>query len=365
MRKFRFITFFLLALAAARQVSAQTQPVLPDHFAHLSKNHTLRDMKTVPPAEYAEIWREAGSVSVEQGEYDSGTAKLEATLEKYRDPTSAYEVYTAYLNPGMHPTVLNRTSAVDGDRMLVLLGSFILQVRPVQAISTADLATFVNSVGTHADPTPLPPIRMYLPKGFLDGTQKYAQGPAGFQNAFAVLKRDEFAGLAQEAGFASGAEAMVAEYRNGKNSAGLLLIEYPTPQLAEQHLKHLEEALAPAAKEAGTTIERKGSLLSLVLRPSSPAFGNALRNELNYQTEVTWNEPRQTISDPPMLSIVGKIIIATLLLMVVAVVLGAAFGGMRVLAKTFFPGKVFDRPDQMDVLQLGLSGKRIDSRDFY
>src|SRR5260370_153643 len=45
--------------------------------------------------------------------------------------------------------------------------------------------------------------------------------------------------------------------------------------------------------------------------------------------------------------------------MVVAVVLGVAFGGVRVLAKIFFPGKVFDRPEQMDVLQLGLSGKTI------
>jgi len=51
--------------------------------------------------------------------------------------------------------------------------------------------------------------------------------------------------------------------------------------------------------------------------------------------------------------------------MVIAVVLGLAFGGIRVMAKIFFPGKFFDRPEQMDVLQLGLSGKRIDSRDFY
>jgi len=38
---------------------------------------------------------------------------------------------------------------------------------------------------------------------------------------------------------------------------------------------------------------------------------------------------------------------------------------VRVLLKVFFPGKIFDRPGQMDVLQLGLSSKRIDSRDFY
>jgi len=51
--------------------------------------------------------------------------------------------------------------------------------------------------------------------------------------------------------------------------------------------------------------------------------------------------------------------------MVVAVVLASRLAGCRVLAKIFFPGKFFDRPEQMDVLQLGLSGKRINSRDFY
>jgi hypothetical protein len=36
-----------------------------------------------------------------------------------------------------------------------------------------------------------------------------------------------------------------------------------------------------------------------------------------------------------------------------------------VVTKRFFPGKVFDRANQMEVLQLGLSGKRIDPSDFY
>jgi hypothetical protein len=158
---------------------------------------------------------------------------------------------------------------------------------------------------------------------------------------------------------------MLAEYHRGKDSAALLLIDYPTPQLAEQHLRHLEQAISSAAKQAGTSIERKGTLLSLVLRPSSVAYGNAVRNAMNYETNVTWNEPHQTITDPPLLSTIAKIFIATGVFMVITVVLGAAFGGVRLLTKIFFPGKVFDRPEQMDVLQLGLSGKRINSRDFY
>jgi hypothetical protein len=51
--------------------------------------------------------------------------------------------------------------------------------------------------------------------------------------------------------------------------------------------------------------------------------------------------------------------------MVAAIVLGIGFGGLRVFTKRLLPGKVFDRHDRMEVLQMGLSGKRIDTRDLY
>ena len=298
-------------------------------------------------------------------QYTSGGAKLDVSLAKYRDPSNAYEAYTALIRPEMHPSTLGRTSAIDGDRLIALLGGFILELRPTPAISDADLATLVKTVSGHTDQTPLPPIRAYLPRGFLDGTQRYARGPAGFRNAIGALKQDEFANLANEAGFDFDAEAMFARYRGGRDEAVLLLLDYPTPQLAEQHLRHLEQAIPPSSKEAGTTIQRRGTLLSLVLKPSSVAYGIALHSAVNYETVITQNEPHQTITDPPILTTVAKIFIATGVFMVIAVVLGAAFGGVRLLTKIFFPGKVFDRPEQMDVLQLGLTGKRINSRDFY
>jgi len=364
MRKFQLITALLPVLAAAPNSSAQQQ-VLPSHFSTWTCNPGAQDVEFDRIPNFSSLTKEAGLTENEFCDYLSGAAKIHVDLEKYRDPSSAYEMYTALIRPDMHPSTLNRTSAVDGDRLFVLVGSSTLQVRPTPAISTADLVTLVNSVNAHADQTPLPPIRTFLPRGFTDGTQRYARGPVAFLNAIASLKQDEFENLADEAGFHSNAEAMFAHYRAGKDEAVLLLIDYPTPQLAEQHLRHLEQALSPATKQAGTTIERKASLLSLVLKPSSAAYGNTLRSALKYETEVTWNEPHQTVTDPPLLSTIAKIFIATGVFMVIAVVLGAAFGGVRVLMKVFFPGKVFDRPEQMDILQLGLSGKRIDSRDFY
>ena len=43
--------------------------------------------------------------------------------------------------------------------------------------------------------------------------------------------------------------------------------------------------------------------------------------------------------------------------MVVTLVLGIAFGGVRIITKRLFPGKVFDRKEQIEVLQLGLVGE--------
>jgi hypothetical protein len=60
-----------------------------------------------------------------------------------------------------------------------------------------------------------------------------------------------------------------------------------------------------------------------------------------------------------------KIFLFTSLFLVLATIAGIAFGGFRVLIKHWLPGKVFDRPQDIEVLQLGLSGKKIDPTDMY
>ena len=349
----------MLVLAAAPYSYAQ---LLPDHFGAWTRGSCPAKPTTTSLAE------ETGQRENASCQFSSnGTNSITVWAGSFVDPSSAYEVYTSEINPEMMPSTLGPNSAIDREKLLILVGNVLMRVEQPRQVSAADYQQLFASVRAHSEQTPLPPIRAYLPQGFTDGTQKYALGPKGFLLALSMLKQEEFANLADEVGFGSAAkaEAMMAEYHRGKDSAALLLIDYPTPQLAEQHLRHLEQAISSAAKQAGTSIERKGTLLSLVLRPSSLAYGNAVRSAMNYETNVTWNEPHQTITDPPLLSTIAKIFIGTGVFMLVAVVLGVAFGGVRILAKIFFPGKVFDRPEQMDVLQLGLSGKRINSRDFY
>jgi len=152
--------------------------------------------------------------------------------------------------------------------------------------------------------------------------------------------------------------------RGGKAQT-LLLLDYPTPQLADQQLHHIQPLLGANADFAGITVERKGSLLSLVLSPANEKAAGQLRDEIKYGTAVTWSEPSQTLTDPPWVVVLKNIFLGTFAFCGLAIVLGLAFGGVRVITKRLLPGKVFDRPEDMEVLQLGINSKRIDPRDFY
>jgi uncharacterized protein DUF6599 len=362
---FSLLFVLALALAGAPHCHAQStaKNALPDRFG--SWMSATSPVKVKPAEQDAALLNEAGLEEWITRAYSSGSQSLHVSLERFHDPSGAYEAYTALLDTDLEPSTVGKLTAIGHGRLFMLIGNFLVNVDQPQLASTADLRELSSIVRKFADTTPLPPIRAFLPQGFADGTQRYALGPAAFQTALSKLGEVEFAPLTKEVGFDFGAEAIFANYQKAKDSGVLLLIDYPTPQLAEQHLRHLDAVLTPAEKQAGTTVERKGSLLSLVLRPPSAAFAEELRSGVHYQTEVTWNEPTHKITDPPWVVILGRILIFTLLFMGLAVAVGAAFGGVRVLLKTFLPGKIFDRPGQMDVLQLGLSSKRIDSRDFY
>lgn len=309
---------------------------------------------------------EAGLLDRMSRTYSDGQNQVSVTIAEFRDPTGAYEGYTAELNPAMKPSTAGPLSAVDDTKLLVELGDFLVQIDGAKNVREGDLQELIKALKEHADTTPLPPVRGYLPeRDLVDGSQRYAQGAAGFANAVSSLGHPELAGISSEMGFATGAEpeVMTAQYASGANHGGLLLIAYPNPQLAEQHLRHLSVVIP--GSPANGALERKGSVLSMVIAPSSKAYADKLRKSINYETQVTWNEPSTTATDPPIVSTLVKIFVGTGVFMLVALVLGVAFGGVRILTKRFFPGKVFDRPEQMEVLQLGLSGKRIDPRDFY
>jgi len=374
--RFQFLLACLCALLSAANTSAQQskptqQQVLPDTFGNW--HVTGCDVDLQKPA----LSQEAGEREFRQCQFTSGKLSTTIWAGKYRDPSGAYEVYTSLLRPAMQPSTVGRFTAVDDKGLLILVGSIVVGVDQPRNVSTKDLQELASMVAARSDKTPLPPIREYLPKeDLLNATQRYSLGTVGLRNALEPLtsfvfgsrtypdsEREKFLDITSRIGFSSGAEAMLAEYRHQREGAVLLLIDYPTPQLAELHLRHLESAIQEIG--SGASIERRGSLLSIILGSSSVAYSVRLRNAVTYETQVTWNEPSATATDPRWAVVLYRIFVGTGVFMVMAVAFGVAFGGFRIFIKRLLPGKVFDRPEQMEVLQLGLTGHKIDTRDLY
>jgi hypothetical protein len=309
---------------------------------------------------------EAGLRTDETRSYKNGDEQLRVSLITFKDSSGAYEFYTETIAPGMKSVGLGDESAFGPHNGAILIGNMVVLADPFSNPRPESLAELLTILKAKADRTPFPPLKSYLPVTWrVFGTERYALGPVGFRGAMISLGQGAYADLANQVGFQLGVEAIFAKYQGAHGSGVLLLLEYPTPQIAEQHLHHLEEALPAAAKKSGVTVERKASLLSLVFEPTSAMHAQAIRDEVNYETQVTWNEPSHTATDPPMVVIMVKIFLFTGMFLGLATGVGIAFGGLRVVIKRLFPGKVFDRRADIEVLQLGLSGKKIDASDMY
>ncbi len=365
----RFASYILgaaLCSLAPAAFSQQQPHILPKQFSKwVVGDGPADEPKLVAPN--SPLLQEAGQSAVELERYTNGKQWLRVWLQEFRDPSGAYQAYTSSLNPRLTGSTVGPLTAAGDDQLIALVGNRIVRVLWIKNASDADLKSLLDSVKQNADHAPLPPVRAYLPEEQLvQGTQRYALGAAGFNAALSSLNEGKFAPITPEIGFATGAEVMLASYQSeGNKSQDLLIIDYPTPQLAEQRLHHIQSVIAANPALAEVTVGRKTSLLSLVLSPASPQAAAKLRERIQYQMQVTWNEPSQTLTDPPWVSVLKNIFAGTMVFCGFALVMGVAFGGVRVVTKRFFPGKVFDRPEDMEVLQLGLSGKRIDPRDFY
>lgn len=367
------VCLFVALFCAPAAIRAAEPVFLPDHFGAWNATAPSKSLKMQELGDNWAQWtngeqvlQEAGLAKIEQRTYRSGADEVTLRIFQLRDPSYAYEFYTFLLAPGMKNLGLGNDSALSQYDARFLVGNLVVQATLSANVKPESLREILAALKANADPTPLPPVRGYLPEKWrIFGSEKYALGPEGFRAAMTSLDQGAYADLANEVGFQSGVEAMLARFRSNSDEGVLLLLDYPTPQLAERHLHHLEEALPAAAKKSGVTVERKASLLSLVFAANSKTAAQRLRDEVLYETQVTWNEPSHTATDPPIVTMLLKIFIYTGMFLGAATGVGVAFGGFRVIIKRLYPGKVFDRPEDIEVLQLGLSGKKIDLSDMY
>jgi hypothetical protein len=110
--------------------------------------------------------------------------------------------------------------------------------------------------------------------------------------------------------------------------------------------------------------ERRGLMLTLIAGAHDAAAARFIFDRIGYETSVTWNEPSWEAKEPPFLVMIVNILIGTALLLLYAFIAGLIFAGVRLLVKRLVPGRVFDRDESVELIQLGLGSKPIEAKDF-
>jgi hypothetical protein len=290
---------------------------------------------------------------------DGRTLKIRAA--RFADASGAFGAYTFYLQPEMANEQLGDQGASVGQRVLFYRGHVLVDAQFSQesAMSVAQLRELAGAL-----PQPggnsgiLPPFIEFMPhRGYVRNTQKYVMGPA----ALAAQAPPVAADLVD---FNASSEVSLARYNTSSGEATLMLISYPTPQLAAEHLRRIDAAHQMAPPHAGVSNvesagpffdKRTGPIIAIATGPVSDSDAKSLLGMVNWEASVTWHQASDNQQVRDLYTLMLNIVILGGILGGLAIVAGIAFGGIRILMKRWYPDKVFDRPEQMEFISLRLT----------
>jgi hypothetical protein len=376
MRRLSFAFILLTCLALCVVLCphpAAAQGLLPSTFSgwNASASSTPVPLTALDPilGSDATAFREYILKAVEQRSYSQGSQSASIKLYRLRDPSSAYGAYTFLRNDTLtNAAGLGAYASASPDRALFVVGEMLLDVAasPKQPRpSDADLQQLAGLLDKRADHTPYPLIGEHLPeRGRIKNSERYVIGPIGLAH-FVPLGTDDWMG------YDYSAETILAKYRVGSSTETLIVTSYPTQQVAAKKFADILRRFVfdpPGEVPPGQTVlfgKRVSSYVAVVVGAPSRQAADKVLDQVGYESNVTWNEPKQTLTEPGINSMIVEAFVGTGVIMLFAIAAGIGFGGLRVMAKIFLPNKIFDREKQIEILQLGISSKPIKAKDFY
>lgn len=359
----------LAALLVLAVFPAAGQSLLPSSFA--GWNEAANAPNAAPPgSQNAAVFQEYGQAGAETQTYTRNGQSITITVRKFSDPSGAYGAYSYLRTPDMPAAHFGAHSSMSADRALILVGSLVVDIdgKDIEK-SKPDWQVLYSLLAPRVETGLLPTLWQHLPQDdMLERSDHYILGPAALAQFFPISSGDWL-------GFSQGAEAETAQYRIHGHDLTLLIADFPTPQLAQKQLDQMQWKLGVinvsnpsggiAPGNAPLYAKRSLTMLAIVSNAHSQEEAQALLDQVQSGTVFTWDEPTWQFKEPGIGTMLVGTIYGTMIICAFTLVAGIAFGGFRLVVKRAFPDRVFDRSDQMQILQLGLSSKPINAEDFY
>ena len=356
-----------MGLALGNEAASST-PVLPKQFGgwQISGSSQASVDPAIADPVNAAVLKEYGFTGFESATYirDDGR-KLAIKAARFADASGAYGAYTYYKTRDMLSEQIGDGAASMNKRVLFYRGNIVVDAvfQELSAMSAGELRELADGfLLPEGNTRNLPDLPVYLPtQSYVKSTAKYVVGPE-------ALKKMNPPISAELVDFNLGAEVVLGNYNSPGGEATLMLISYPTPQIAADHLRRIEAARQgssqpgnnmPTANSAilqGPIFDKRtGPMVVIAAGPLSQDEAKSLLASVNYDAKVTWNENTSFGKGASMAKLVMNGIILSLIIAGLALVAGVAFGGIRILAQRWFPGRGFDRVESREFISLHLS----------
>ena len=346
----RFAIGLLFTVASLSAWGAQPA-LLPAEFNgwHLDKQ-TLKagsNASAIDPTDSA-VLKEYGFADFAIASYAREGRTLQIKAVRFADASGAYGAFSYYVQPQMHVEKIGDRAASNNARVLFYRGNILIdaQLDRVTAMSASDLRALADALPRpHGNLSVLPTLPLHLPRTSIPNSDRYVMGPVALERLGSPIP-------AALVNFDLGPEVELAKYRATMGAEiNFTLIEYPTYQMAAERIKALQAAALPAGP---FYFRRSGPLLAVVSGPVEESEARLLLDSVVYDANVTWNQATRPNPRDNLGNVIVTIFTLIGLILAVALILGIAFGGIRVLAKKYFPDRFFDRPEDVEIIQLHL-----------
>jgi hypothetical protein len=282
-----------------------------------------------------------GFIGVTTQDWTSSEGRVRLTLYEMSDPSAAYGFFTFQRNsdqPGFSSVALGTEAFRNNRRTSFWQSKYVVQLEGTDT-ATEGLGRVVsqNIFGRSLKP----PVADHLPlNNLVQDTQKYVVDEAGV---------DPRLGLDPSTlGFDDDVEIATARYQVNGKTANLVLFYYPTQQLAKKH----EDAWDASAPGDIPFRKRVGPLIAWVRGSDDPKVAQEILSTIGYESQATWTQSRPDLSLRTVILTIFTFIGIALLFTFVA---GVSFGGLRIFLKARYPDRIFDRPEDMEIIQLKLN----------
>jgi hypothetical protein len=311
------------------------------------------------------VLKEYGFQRLEKAAYtrdDGRNVVIKAAV--FEDTSGAYGAFTYYASDEMCEETIGQQAVYLNNRVLFYQGNVLIDAvfDKMSVMSAAQLRQLAGLLppaeGNKGNPPSLP---MRLPKrtsntSLEKNTTKYILGPVALNRIGSPLP-------ASMVDFKSGAEVVMGKYAVNAGDSTLMLVEYPTPQIAAERLRQIDAAHQVTQQQPGVASivdvgpffdTRTGPILVFASGPLSKSEARSLMSSISYEADVTWNENTYVSKKDNLANFLFNAIVLCGIVAGLALVAGVAFGGLRLLIKRLFPDSVFDRPEVVEFISLHL-----------